>query len=169
MANRDSRSLAAIFAWKVLKHIPGRKHQVALTPSSQPQVIPWELPVQQEQHPCIGPETRHLTPEKRSLSLPFSCHSENVGEPQLIKQQNASLLFALPKELRLIIYENLLGGMVFHIVKRRTKLGHTLCKERGDPEQCILNLCRGYKIQSGVHTGRAHGELIQILQTCRRV
>ena len=91
----------------------------------------------------------------------------DVRQPLNADQQTASLLFNLPKEVRLMIYEEVLGGMVFHIVRRKDKLCHKLCKGSGDPEQCISDHCRGFKIPSGVHTGRGDGGLIQILQSCR--
>jgi hypothetical protein len=116
----------------------------------------------------LEPEIRHLVPRKHPLSLLSFC-DEDVRQPLNTDQQIASLLFKLPRELRLMIYEEVLGGKVFHIVRRKEKLGHKLCKGSGNPDQCISDHCRGFKAQSGVHAGRGDGGLIQLLQSCRKM
>lgn len=68
-----------------------------------------------------------------------------------------------------MIYEQLLADNVFHIVRRREKLGHTRCRAYREPDQCVPTRCRGLKLPSGFHAGFGDGDLIQVLQSCRRV
>lgn len=172
MDNRDSPSATARIFWKLL-NLPRRSRKPEPEPvlSVRSRILTERAQVQQDRGRHLEPELeiRKLPPRKRTLSVSSSYRAENARQTLLTEQQTASLLFKLPKELRLMIYEHVLGGMVLHIVRRKAKLGHTLCKTRADPEQCTLDRCRGYKIPSGFHTGRGNGQLVQILQTCRKV
>lgn len=165
------QSLTKLVAWKVLNALPHRARESEHISSYRPRLESQVARVQSAKDRLyeLEPEIRHLGRRKRPLSLVSSFYDEDVRQPLNANPQNTSWLFNLPKEVRLMIYEEVLGGMVFHIVRRKDKLGHKLCKGSGDPEQCISNHCRGFKIQSGVHAGRGNGGLIQTLQTCRKV
>lgn len=156
MTDRGRHSLSGLFIWKVLNALPRRTREPQHMSSYRERVRPEE-----DRHWELEPEIRHLTPRKRRLSLVSSCDDNDVKQPLNTEQQTASLLFKLPEELRLVIYEEVLGGKIFHIVRRKHKLGHKLCKGGGNPEECISDRCRGFKIQSGVHAGRGDGGLIQ--------
>ena len=157
-------SITQLVTWKVLNVSPHRSRGSQYTSGYRPQV-------REPNHAYYDfePEIRHLGRRKSRLSLESRSHDADVGQSLKIDQQTASWLFKLPKEVRLMIYEEVLGGMIFHIVRRKTRLGHKLCKGSGDPEQCISDNCRGFKTESGVHTGRGNGGLIQILQSCRKM
>jgi hypothetical protein len=165
------QSLTMLVAWKVLNALPHRTRESEHISSYRPRLESQVARVQSAKDRLyeLEPEIRHLGRRKRPLSLVSSFYDEDVRQPLNADPQNTSWLFNLPKEVRLMIYEEVLGGMVFHIVRRKDKLGHKLCKGSGDPEQCISNHCRGFKIQSGVHAGRGNGGLIQALQSCRKV
>ena len=171
MADREPHSLSGRVIWKVLNILPFRTREIQHTSSYRARDVPHMARVQPEgdEHGELEPEIRHLAPRKRPLSLISSCDDNYARQPPNTDQQTASLLFKLPREVRLMIYEELLGGKVFHIVRRKKKLGHKLCKGIGNPEQCISDHCRGFKIQTGVHAGRGDGGLIQILQSCREM
>jgi hypothetical protein len=175
MADRDSPSVAALLLWKVLT-LPHRRQKPEQRSSSEPRprivpLLPERSRVQKDGPKYVEPEPdiRHQPRQGRPLTIVSLCQAEDAGQPLDIEQQSASLLFTLPKEVRLMIYEQVLGGMVLHIIRRENKLGHKLCKTSGDPDQCAMVHCRGFKIPSGLHIGRGNGEIIQILQSCRRV
>jgi hypothetical protein len=90
---------------------------------------------------------------------------------QILNEQTQSLLFKLPEELRLLIYEEVLGNRLIHIVRRDHKLGHMLCRSGGDQDACNEVKCRGIKLPTGmfVQPGFGHGDLIPLLQSSRNV
>ncbi|KAF7862752.1 hypothetical protein EAF04_007624 [Stromatinia cepivora] len=103
-------------------------------------------------------------------------------ERKFFGQGGSRFFDMLPREVRMEIYERVLGGRVLHIVRRKTKMGHVVCKcdgrnlDGGDTRRedaCMVAGCRGLKILggSGVHerVGEGSGGLIQLLQVCRRV
>ncbi|KAJ8069195.1 hypothetical protein OCU04_002866 [Sclerotinia nivalis] len=107
--------------------------------------------------------------------------SEHV-ERKFFGQGGSRFFGMLPREVRIEIYEWVLGKRVLHIVRRKTKLGHVVCKCDGrnsdggdmrEEDACMIAGCRGVKILggSGVHerVGDGSGGLIQLLQVCRRV
>jgi len=171
MANSESPSILGHVIWKALNALPHRKRQPEHISRYQARKVPYVARVRPEEnrHYELEPGIRHLVPRKRPLSLLSSCDDEDARQIINTDQQTVSLLFKLPREVRLMIYEEVLGGKVFHIVRRKEKLGHKLCKGSGNPDQCISDHCRGFKAASGVHGGRGDGGLIQLLQSCRKM
>jgi hypothetical protein len=110
----------------------------------------------------LPPRTRCLTPS------PFQSQSEHGLQTD---EQTQSLLFTLPDEILLMIYKEVVGNQLIHIVRRQRKLGHTVCQTTGDPDECREEQCRGLKLPTGRHvqTGQASGDDIQLLQTCRKM
>ncbi|CAD6443992.1 fa631580-a2e0-4070-a688-9eee936aa09a-CDS [Sclerotinia trifoliorum] len=107
--------------------------------------------------------------------------SERV-ERKFFGQGGSRLFGLLPREVRMEIYEWVLRERVLHIVRRKTKLGHVVCKCEGgnsdardtrEEDACMVAGCRGVKIIGGrgVHetVGMRSGGLIQLLQVCRRI
>ncbi|APA11106.1 predicted protein [Sclerotinia sclerotiorum 1980 UF-70] len=107
---------------------------------------------------------------------------EEGVERRFFGQGGSSFFGALPREARMEIYEWVLGRRVLHIVRRKTKLGHVVCKcerrnsdgrDTREEDACMVAGCRGVKIVggSGVHeeVGEGSGGLIQLLQVCRRI
>jgi len=115
------------------------------------------------------PTCPHLPPRTHCLT-PSPIESE-AWEVLPLDEQTQSPLLNLPKELRLLIYEEIVGKKIVHIVKRRNRLGHTLCKASGDYDGCKEEQCRGLKLPTGAYvlTGPGHGDLIPFLQSCRKV
>lgn len=108
-----------------------------------------------------------LPRRQRRLSIP---PAEPNNGPKLLQNTNDQTdcsLFTLPTSVRTRIYENVLGNMLVHIVRRHTKLGHRVCKTGGLPDSCIETRCRGSKTAYGIHKNTGDGGLIQLLQTCR--
>ena len=67
--------------------------------------------------PCL-----HLPPRTHCLTpLPFD---NEVHNSPILHEQTQSLLLKLPQEVRLLIYEEVLGNRLIHIVRRNHKLGH---------------------------------------------
>jgi hypothetical protein len=120
----------------------------------------YEAPPLVFQH--LPPRNRCLTPSPDGAqSLPCS---KTDGQTQ-------SPLFKLPEEILLLIYKEVIGNRLLHIVRRQQDLGHVLCKGSGDPDDCIENQCRGIKSPTGPYTetGPGSGDIIQLLQTCRKM
>ncbi len=89
-------------------------------------------------------------------------------------QQAQSILLNLPPELLSQIYREVLGDSLLHIVRRKARLGHRLCKIRtpGRQGECMESECRGLKIPSGWHVKpscETDERVIGLLQTCRKV
>ena len=62
---------------------------------------------------------------------------ERRREPIERQQQQSPLLCKLSPELRLVIWENVLGGSRLHIIQRtRRRLGYIVCPETGSCEIC---------------------------------
>ncbi|TGO64020.1 hypothetical protein BCON_0009g00290 [Botryotinia convoluta] len=102
-------------------------------------------------------------------------------ERKFFGQGGSTFFGMLPSEVRMEIYKWVLGGRVLHIIRRKDKLGHVVCRcDRRDSDvrtreedACIVAGCRGVKIPggSGVHerVGEGSGSLLQLLQVCRRI
>lgn len=88
--------------------------------------------------------------------------------------QQQSPLFKLPPELHNLIYKEVLGDRVIHIVKRsRERLGHTSCNCNMPPcqEECKELECRGMKLSTGesVNCGPDKTGPLPLLQSCRKM
>jgi hypothetical protein len=97
-----------------------------------------------------------------------------ILQPSQLNDQTQSSLFKLPEELLFLIYEEVIGSNLFHIVRRtnQLQLGHILCKTNipRSQEGCKEKECRGLKVPTGLHkTVRGDSGLIQLLKTCRKV
>jgi hypothetical protein len=111
----------------------------------------------------LPPRTRCLTPTPSEVAP-----EEHVR----LHEQPQSRLLSLPDELLVMIYRLVMGNKSRHIVRRRHKLGHTSCIARSrEPDACREAECRGLKNPSGlcILSGPGSGNLIQLLQSCRKV
>jgi hypothetical protein len=112
---------------------------------------------------------------RRERCLTPPPHGKAILQPNQSNEQTQSPLFKLPEELLLLIYEEVLGHNLFHIVRRTNKfqLGHIVCQSNvpRSQEECVENKCRGLKLPTGIHakTGSGDGGLIQLLQSCRKM
>jgi hypothetical protein len=113
-------------------------------------------------------------PLRRERCLTPPPFGKAILQPSQFNAQTQSPLFKLPEELLILIYEEVIGSNLFHIVRRtnQLQLGHTVCKSNlpRSQEDCKENECRGLKIPTGLHvkSGPGNGGLIQLLQTCRK-
>lgn len=111
----------------------------------------------------------------RALSLPLPAPKFNVPTTvQKTHSQIQAILFRqMPIEVRRLIYEEVLGGEVLHILRKRRKLGHYVC--RVEPHLCLNRACLALTDSDGVWAGwRNHSEptdggLLPLLRTCRKV
>jgi len=92
-------------------------------------------------------------------------------------QQKQSLLFQLPTEVRRQIWEETLGGYLFHMyyVDAYRRMAHTRCKHNHEKkalcmnESELVNLCRMNIKQPGNADEWGHTNMLSILQSCRRM
>lgn len=116
--------------------------------------------------PMPLPKTR-----ERALTL----ISDMPEQRQRIYEQAQSNFFAkLPAELRSLIYTEILGGNVLHIVKREKRLGHLRCKVNRLQDERVLG-CWGINFRTTPWTGKyvyrspTDGDLMPMLKSCKRV
>jgi len=137
----------------------GRPKTLQFQPQSQRRTSYYDIPPLVFEH--LPPRTRRLTPPPDSRqSLPCTRADEQTQSP----------LFKLPEELLLMIYKEVVGNRLLHIVRRQRKLGHVACNGSGDADECKENQCRGLKLPTGTYAQTGPGnDLIQLLQTCRKI
>ena len=115
-----------------------------------------------------------LPSRERTLSWPLPATKFNVlttakaTHPQL----QSILLGQVPLEIRRLIYEEVLGGEVLHILQKPKKLGHYVCRVR--PGLCPSRACLGPTDLDGLWVGwrdyyePTDGGLLPLLRTCRK-
>lgn len=105
-------------------------------------------------------------PRRKGYITPPELEIEKLDQLQ-------SPLFTLPREVLLLIYEQVIGNNVLHIVRRPNKLSHATCcnNSSGSPDDCRDMKCRGIKLPNGVCVpdGRDYGDLLPLLRTCRKM
>ena len=95
------------------------------------------------------------------------------GNRRLVQKtddQSNSAFFKLPLEVRRQIYENVIGGYVFHIyfVEAYRKMAATRCRTHS-PEICRLPHCRqSFKVKGALDEW-GQSDLLALPMTCRRV
>jgi len=112
----------------------------------------------------------HLPPRTHALSpVPPEIQIDDFTRHQY--EQTQSSLFRLFEEIRLLVYEQVIGNQLLHIVRRKHKLGHAPCQTK-EGDACSEMGCRGLKIpRAGYYAiaGCGYGGKIQLLQSCRRM
>jgi hypothetical protein len=112
--------------------------------------------------------------EKNEYQLTELVQSKKI-EAGKTDDQLQSYLFKLPLEIRRQIWEETLGGYVFHIyfVQAYRRMSHTRCKTRlpaicknDDP---ISGPCRQLFKVPGAPDKWGHSNILSILQSCRRM
>lgn len=199
----ERRRLSSYLIQKALDSLPGSRSHSSKSLPSKP-YKPVKRPY--EQHKFTGKPSKSYVPEApiservRRKDRPLTPREgyglgvfgmgfevEDGDEVEHVERkffgQGGSAFFGmLPREVRMQIYEWVLGGRVLHIVRRETKLGHVVCKryrreldteDMREEDACLIAGCRELKIpgSSGVHEriGEGGGGLIQLLQVCRRM
>lgn len=118
---------------------------------------------------------------KRRLSLSGPSISD-ISKTQRTAHQAHSSLFRLPLEIRTLIYRNVLGCGVVHILRMHKRLAHARCvgnlqdtDMREHPCWGNSALYPGYRYSSGYFSSPVggiparDGGLLALLKTCRRV
>src|SRR5204862_4709853 len=108
------------------------------------------------QHPCL------LTPPPSS---PLATRS--LKRQQIHGQSQCGLLTKLPIEIRLVIWESVIGGRRLHIFDGDEKLSHRSC-EQGYP--ACMACCNWWSDDPGhgIYNANYHAEsLLSLLRTCR--
>lgn len=105
---------------------------------------------------------------------------EAVEKPKIelgrTDHQFQSLLFHLPREVRNQIWEDTLGGYVFHMyfVEAYRRMSHTRCKNhiieicKGDADALFGPCRKNFKVP-GVPDDWGQSNLLSLLQSCRRM
>jgi len=175
------QSLTSMAIFKALDLISGHSRPLEPSPTVLRPRRPYAIPSHGKAQPARKPsstwpgaevpvEFPHLLPRTRSLTPP---PSDTDAESSMFLEQTQSPLLNLPPEVLLSIYKEVLGMNTIHIVRRKDKLGHTICKinEQQSHEACKHAQCRGLKLQAGVHVkaGPGYSSLLPLLQTCRKM
>ena len=86
------------------------------------------------------------------------------------EQQENSVLFKLPLEIRRKIYEEVLSGYVIHVyfVEAYRRMSHTRCKSH-TPDVCGDMLCRRLFKVKGAKDAWGNVGLLSLLKSCRRM
>ena len=113
---------------------------------------------------------------KRTLTLPlppsavsrFGCPKQHTSP-----QANCAFLQKLPYDIRRIIYDEILSGNIFHIIRMRGRLRHLRCStEDGEPRD-LRSTCWGIlkvderSIREFYNDRRTDGGIVPLLRTCR--
>ena len=119
--------------------------------------------------PRIRPRTLTLENLHRSNESLFRS-SEAVRE----MQRSIPPFFRLPAEVRQMIYTEVLGGQILHIIRKRNRLGFLKCRALRR-EDCPTNSCLGSVDGDGVWTRgvsgkeKTDGGLLDLALVSRRV
>jgi hypothetical protein len=180
--DRDSNSwkpLTSIIIFKTLDALPGHSRPLPSHPRRQSLADSYSIARNAYLHRrgSNGYQPVQETPPlRRQRCLTPPPFGKAILLPNQLNEQTQSSLFRLPEELLFLIYEDVIGGNLFHIVRRtnQLQLGHIPCKNNlpRSQEECKENKCRGFKVPTGLHVktaGTGHGGLIQLLQTCRKM
>lgn len=127
-----------------------------------------------------------LKPRKRDLSLPPANTAKSTTRKQkAAPQEECTLLTKLPWEVRQMVWEKVLGGETFHIIRMKTILSHVRCTMTDEVRgEAVHHRCWGFYTRPlmsgrtatpgpyhGPRTGfSSHaGGLLPLLKTCRQM
>ncbi|KAE8450933.1 hypothetical protein EG329_005373 [Mollisiaceae sp. DMI_Dod_QoI] len=168
MRERQRPSLKMAILWYALDHLTGHSKEIDRAPMSSYTIADTHLSKTKSrkasnyQPPPIAPS---LPPRRHRIISPLMDLQE-LEQPQ-------SPFLRLPEEILLLIYEQVIGNNVLHIVRRSSGLAHATCSNdsSGSQDDCKGLKCRGTKLPNGVclPNGRSHGAIIPLLQTCRKI
>ena len=114
--------------------------------------------------------TTHRSPDNKPSGLPRSRRYSAVQSQRMSSkpdtrtewaiQSQSALLARLSPELRLMIWEMVLGGMRIHIVQRQNRrMGHIVC-----PQTSACDICRG-----GLPGMKVSAGLLALSMTCKQM
>ena len=113
---------------------------------------------------------------KRTLTLPLPPSTKSTfgrSRQHTSPQTNCSFLQKLPYDIRRIIYDEILCGNIFHIIRMRRRLRYLRCStEDGEPRDLratcwgILKV-DGRSIKEFYADRMTDGDILPLLRTCR--
>lgn len=168
LREKQKPSMKMMLLWMALDKLTGNGKEIDRIPMSS---------YRRSSEPLIGSKHRKASnyqPPPLVQSLPRRKGYITPPTLELEKlEQLQSPLFTLPKEVLLLIYEQVIGNNILHIVRRSNKLSHATCSSNrsGNPDDCRDLKCRGMKLQNGVSIpdGPSYGGILPLLQTCRKM
>lgn len=169
--DRNSKSLPGIITFAVLGALTGHSRELK---SFDSYAIARNANLKRRESINYVP-VQEPTTHRRERALTPPPSGRAILQTSQLNEQIQSPMFKLPEKLLLLIYEEVLGRNLFHIVRRTTsfQLGHVVCKTNVPrrQEECNENECRGLKVPTGIHakTGPGDGGLIPLLQSCRKM
>lgn len=162
---RERPGLTHLLVWSLLHHLSGHGKEIDRVPMSSYRKVEPKATVRKVSNYQPPPLTRSLP--RRS-----GCITPPLMEPTDFDQIQ-SPLFNLPAGVLLLIYEQVIGKNIIHIVRRSQTLSHATCKTEtpGDQDECRAMKCRGTKLPNGVCVPdkKSHDNFISLLQTCRKM
>ncbi|KAL8831152.1 MAG: hypothetical protein Q9191_001026 [Dirinaria sp. TL-2023a] len=111
---------------------------------------------------------------KRALTLPLARSNPNSKTGQWTSDQaHCAFLRVLPYDVRRVIYEFVLAGRTFHVIRLRKRLRHVECTRHGrrssDNSSCWgISTVDGRSVKA-LETEGFGGGLLDLLRTCRQI
>ena len=168
--NSVELSMHSAFLSKFASFVPGNRHGLSESSHMERRHRLRELEQAEGGNSNIMQPTPQNFPLRSQISA-LSLVERAAGESRSrVEAQDHAALFRLPKELLLIIYKEVIGDRVLHILRRKgPKLGHAVC--RFSQENASCSQCRGMKMPTGLYqsSGTGSGDLIPLLQCCRKM
>jgi hypothetical protein len=144
-----------------------RKRDMAARKKETKRRTPRVLEPRLERHLTIGREMASSGAENETFESKLKRKDRMTRPPARTEQQAQSILFKLPLEVRTQIYEEAIGGYVFHphYVQTYKRFGHVRCKGK----QCDGFDCRQQTKQPGAKDEWGAIDLMALLKSCRRM
>ncbi|KAF8852622.1 hypothetical protein BDZ45DRAFT_694930 [Acephala macrosclerotiorum] len=172
LREREPRSLKSILIFGALNKLTGHSKPIDREHLSSYRVA--DIRRQFSGSPSQPKKASNYQPPP--LAVPLARRKGAITPPLLEYEeldQAQSHLLRLPEEILLLIYEQVIGNNVLHIVRRSNGLAHATCSHHsaGNQDDCRDFKCRGTKLPNGVcmPNGRSHDGIIPLLQTCRKI
>ena len=131
------------------------------------------------------PKIKHIyapnplpTKRKRALTLPLPeipQKSSFIAKPKQRTSSQTDCLFLqrLPYDVRRIIYDEILCGNIFHIIRMRRRLRHLRCSAEEGEVRDLRQTCWGILMVDGrsirdfYNDRRTDGGVVPLMRTCR--
>lgn len=130
---------------------------------------------QYEQRQRNAPPPLPLRSRQLTLPLPNQTNYRMFAKAQKTLDQDQSPLFRLPIEIRMVIWEEVMGHKVFHISLRKKRLQHTLCSVCDPVNYCVGPAVTCWPLSFGntktypsESAPQRHG-ILSLSKTCRRM
>jgi hypothetical protein len=169
---REGPGLKQLLIWGILNTISGHSKEIDRKPMSSYRKVKPKPALKKISNYQPPPLTPALARRSSCLTPPPQTQEEEEEGVREFEQKQSPLFRLLPEEVSLLIYEEVIGKRVIHVVRRNRSLGHATClSENGDQDKCREVRCRGTKLPNGVCVleRRNHDSFVALLQTCRKM